>query len=772
MQRKRFIFVTKLITGMFIFSLLSFQYAGRVQAYQNLDYFKNLKIGLVRISNSTMTVKLSGDYLLNGSSIASGTLLNFSITNGNLVVNGKSYSSFALTPKSDSNLLIISNGTETNNYAGSITFQVTNGKILPIDSLSMENYLKGVVGHEMSDYFPIESLKAQAVAARTYALKHEAACAAQGYDFDDTPNYQVYYGYLATDTNVNKAVDLTKGQILTYNDQLVEALFSASHGGYEEDVKNVWGYSLPYLVAKPDVVNGQVIDNASWSLGNKTFTNADISSKLKSKGYLVSTDTFVKLDLTSITKDITGRVSNLNIIYKNSTGATKTKSLTLDACRTFLGLQSAMWNLTYDSISGIYTFSGKGYGHGLGMSQIGAKQRAALGQTYNQILTFYYNGTQIQNLIPTAKVSTYNSNSNQIFLGQTVNYTAAGQGGSGQYQFKFGVLKDSNLMNESEYSSNAQFIFNPSVSGNYQIYVKIKDLYSDKDYDDIQYLPVNIQAIPVANINTFTENLTKTLIGQKTISFNATAKDGTGLGYLYKYEITKDGTLVQTRDFTSDGTFSINSDDIGKYASTVYVKDSLSQANYDSKQTLEFNIYPLPTFSSVKASGYMYEGTTINLTSNILGGSTAGVNYRYELYKDGSLVQVKDYNSSSLYSFIPSTSGTYIIKAFTKDNITINNFDNEKDFSLIINKKPLTISQLPLYYGISSPNVTNLQTALISLGYGISSATGYYGTQTQSVISTIQSQNKLQVTGQVDSATLQLINNLLINKTGVKNLTF
>ena len=423
MQRKKFIFVSKIITGIFVFSLLSFQYSGRVRAYQNLNYFNNLKVGLVRISNSTMTVKLSGDYLLNGSSIPSGTLLNFSVTNGSLVVNGTSYSSIALTPKSDSNLLIISNGTETNNYAGSLTFQITNGKILPIDSVSMENYLKGVVGHEMSDYFPIESLKAQAVAARTYALKHEASCAAQGYDFDDTPNYQVYYGYLATDTNVNQAVDLTKGQILTYNDQLVEALFSASHGGYEDDVKNVWGYSLPYLIAKPDVVNGQVIDNASWSLGNKTFTNAAISSTLKSKGYLASTDTFVKLDLTSITKDISGRVSNVNIVYKDLTGATKTKSLTMDTCRTFLGLQSSMWNVTYDSTNGIYTFSGRGYGHGLGMSQIGAKQRAALGQTYNQILSFYYNGTQIQNLIPNAKVSAYNASSNQIFLGQTVNYT-------------------------------------------------------------------------------------------------------------------------------------------------------------------------------------------------------------------------------------------------------------------------------------------------------------------------------------------------------------
>ena len=278
--------------------------------------------------------------------------------------------------------------------------------------------------------------------------------------------------------------------------------------------------------------------------------------------------------------------------------------------------------------------------------------------------------------------------------------------------------------------------------------------------------------MPVANISTFTENLTNTLIGQNTISFNATAKDGTGLGYLYKYEIAKNGTIVQTRDFTSDGTFSINSNDVGTYTATVYVKDFLSQANYDSKQTLAFNVYSLPIFSSVKASGYMYEGNTINLTSNISGGSASGVKYRYEVYKDGALVQAKDYDSSSAYSFIASTAGTYTVKVFTKDNITTNSFDSEKDLSLIINKKPLVISQLPLYYGITSQNVTNLQTALISLGYSISSATGFYGTQTQSVISTIQSQNKLQVTGQVDSATLQLINNLLINKTGVKNLTF
>ncbi|WP_234121563.1 SpoIID/LytB domain-containing protein [Clostridium hydrogenum] len=962
MHTKKLSLISIIAAGACTFSYLTLFYPSSVKAYENTAYFSNLKIGLVSMANQVMTLKLNGDYLLNGTLLSSGTILNLSVSNNTILVNGSPYQIITLTPKAASNLVSISSGTQTNSYTGSFIFQINTGKILPIDSTSMENYLKGVVGLEMSDYFPIEALKAQAVASRTYALKNLAAKATLGYDFDDTINYQAYHGYVPADIHVMQAVDSTKGQVVTYNDALIDSVFSASHGGYTEDVKNVWGYAVPYLISKSDIYNGQIVDNSSWSLGNKVLTNANIEATLKAKGYLASTDTFVKLDLNSITRYVSGRVSSVAIIYKDLLGTTKTKFITGDKCRTFLNLQSSMWNVTYNSTNGIYTFSGKGYGHGVGMSQLGASQRASLGQTYDKILTFYYDSTTINNLLHYAKLASYSNDStnNQIFLGQAVNYTASGSDGSGNYLYKFGVICNGQLVSETDYTSNNKFNFIPSSAGNYQLYVKIKDIYSDKDYDDTITSALNVQAIPAVSINNFNANTINALIGQQTINFANSVSGGTGLGFLYKYEISKDGTVIGAADYNTNSTFNFVPSAVGNYSATLYVKDALSKANYDSKQTLAFNIYNVPslsnftvdktellqgqgvnisaqgkdgsgsylykyeiskdgvivstrdfssvnnfsyspasygdysikayikdaastnsyddtetiafkvystptltnfasdktsiilgdtvnfnagitggsdnpqyrfmvytngnlitdslynlsntfsyipknsgtyqiyvyekdsletnsysitantllnvfnpvTISSVTANGYMYEGKQINLTSNITGGSTSGISYKFEIYKNGTLITSNNYSPSANYSFTPSTYGNYNIKVFAKDSLTLNTFDNEKDFSITINKTPLTIATLPLKYGTTSQDVVNLQNALISLGYSISSATGYYGTQTRGVVTLIQAQNSLTQTGNVDAATLQIINNLLINKVGVKNLTF
>ncbi|AAK80460.1 stage II sporulation protein D [Clostridium acetobutylicum] len=961
MQRKSLKFVSMFTTAALTFSYCSFLGGINALAYKNPAYFNDLKVGLTTMANQTMSLKLNGDYTLNGTLVPSQTILNLTVSGSGISLNGTVYQSIMMTPTASPNLITISSGTQVYSYPGSFTFQVSGGKILPIDSTSMESYLKGVVGFEMSDYFPMEALKSQAVASRTYALNNLGAKSALGYDFDDTISYQTYKGYVPSDTHVMQAIDSTKGQVITYNDQLINAVFSASHGGYTEDVKNVWGFALPYLISKPDVYNGQTVDNASWSQGNKSFSNASIDTTLKSKGYLLSTDSFVSIDLNSITRYPSGRVSSVSIIYKDSTGTTKSKAITSDKCRTFLNLQSSMWYLSYDSVNGIYTFTGKGYGHGLGMSQIGAYQRANLGQNYTGILNFYYNNSIVDNVIKYAKLSSYTNDStnNQIYLGQTVNYSALGQDGYGNYLFKFGVIKNGAVLSETDYNSNNTFSFTPTSSGDYQVYVKIKDKYSDKTFDDTLSSSLNVQAIPAVSIGSFTEDTTDSIVSQKSINFNASASGGTGLGYLYKYEISKDGVVVQTTNYSTSPTFTVNPNISGVYTSTLYVKDTLSNAAYDSKKSLNFNIYSTPSISAlnlskiellqgqstdfapsitggsgnylykyeiyrngnltatqdfsassnfsyspntfgdysvklyvkdalstsdydavtsanfktyaapalssflldspqmisgssanfsaqisggsgnpsykfavynngslvtdtlyslnsafsfspstagiyqvyvygkdrletdaysvmgstsltvfnpvkisnVTASGYMYDGKPITLTSNTTDGSTSGFNYRYEVYKNGALVSSSDYSISPNYTFTPITYGTYTIKAFVKDNLSINNLDAEKDFSINVNKAPLSAA-LPLNYGMTSGDVTNLQNALIYLGYSISSATGYYGTQTKSVVSSIQSQNSLPVTGNVDTATLYVINSMLATKAGVKLLNF
>ena len=147
-------------------------------------------------------------------------------------------------------------------YAGDLQIDVVDGKVRPILSVHVEDYLLGVVPYEMSDSFPLEALKAQAVAARTYALRSQDL--SQRYDLVDTTNDQVYRGYLPGNDQTERAIQETRGVCGFYRDQLAQCYYSASNGGQTELVETVWpteedfGYYAfgddPYDVENPDSV--------------------------------------------------------------------------------------------------------------------------------------------------------------------------------------------------------------------------------------------------------------------------------------------------------------------------------------------------------------------------------------------------------------------------------------------------------------------------------------------------------------------------------------
>ena len=147
-------------------------------------------------------------------------------------------------------------------YAGDLQIDLIDGKIRPVLSVHVEDYLLGVVPYEMSDSFPLEALKAQAVAARTYALRSQNPT--QSYDLVDTTNDQVYRGYVPGNDRTERAIRETRGVCGFYRDQLAQCYYSASNGGQTELVETVWptdedfGYYAfgddPYDVANPDSV--------------------------------------------------------------------------------------------------------------------------------------------------------------------------------------------------------------------------------------------------------------------------------------------------------------------------------------------------------------------------------------------------------------------------------------------------------------------------------------------------------------------------------------
>lgn len=132
-------------------------------------------------------------------------------------------------------------------YRGYLIIQNRGQKLTVINDVDMENYLKGVVPSEMPSSWEIEALKAQAIAARSYAIANLGKRGSLGFDLKDTPEDQAYGGASVETTRTNSAVDETSGLVLTYNYKVISAFYSASAGGQTINAKDVWGSDLPYI---------------------------------------------------------------------------------------------------------------------------------------------------------------------------------------------------------------------------------------------------------------------------------------------------------------------------------------------------------------------------------------------------------------------------------------------------------------------------------------------------------------------------------------------
>ncbi|WP_258728226.1 SpoIID/LytB domain-containing protein [Bacillus atrophaeus] len=357
--------------------------------------------------------------------LAGGTNYNLNISNGKLnLENIKTYgNSLRIKPETYSTSNRISlNGKE---YLGTVNFSIESSKyIRPVnENIPFEDYLKGVVPNEMPASWSLEALKAQSVAARTYSITKAGSTVA------DTTAFQVYGGY-SWNANSTKAVEQTKGKVLKYNGSLITAAYSSSNGGYTEASNEVWASSVPYLIAKKDTkdpqstwtltLSKQQLDTNSldlnkpaswWSSTNETnsaqlagIKNWIMKNKETSAASL-KIKSIEDLSFSGTTQGQRAKTASLkvNYIVKNSTGSydsNKSTTITVPVTelRTMIG--ASAFKSTYVTVkkdTSKYTISGKGYGHGIGMSQYGAKARAESGDSYSTILKFYYPGTTLTN---------------------------------------------------------------------------------------------------------------------------------------------------------------------------------------------------------------------------------------------------------------------------------------------------------------------------------------------------------------------------------------
>lgn len=329
-----------------------------------------------------------------------------------------------------------------NPYRGELEIFLQNGRLTVVNELSVEEYLYGVVPREMPAGFPLEALKAQAVTARTFTYANWNKHQGEGFNLCATVHCQVYGGAAAESPQTNQAVDSTRGEVLRYQGQLIDACYHACSGGYTENSENVWSASLPYLRGVPDYVSDSPY--RSWSV---SYSPEQLTEILRQGGV----DVGRVEEITPLSRGVSGRVSQVRI-----SGSRGSRVISGNQLRGILGydqLRSTLFEIEMHKsgeniimqplranqevtviggdgqtrrvpmhevavLGGDATvavgigeeqgteqvvFKGSGWGHGVGLSQWGAKAMAEMAPRgadnyYRTILQHYFQGARVETI--------------------------------------------------------------------------------------------------------------------------------------------------------------------------------------------------------------------------------------------------------------------------------------------------------------------------------------------------------------------------------------
>jgi SpoIID/LytB domain protein len=344
-----------------------------------------------------------------------------------LTLDGKTYAVDQVAITAPKALIQVTQDKQKRLYGGSLKLQPNaHGSYTLVNAVPLETYLRGVVPHEIGPNAPLNAAKAQTIIARTYALRNLRRFAADNYQLCATTHCQVYYGLQETSSQADKAIAETRGLVLTYNNELVDALYSSTTGGVTARFSDVWnGQERPYLQAVIDA------PKPLWNLTQKDLSNEtnfrdfinlkegfnetgrkvfrwrypvsleelskDLKSYLEKQNHpLAKFQTLKSLEI--VRRSPSGRVLQLNAttdvgvveLHKNEArSAFKAPRSTLFYLEPILDQQKKLQG---------YAFVGGGFGHGVGLSQFGSYKLAQLGWSADKILSFYYPGAKVQPL--------------------------------------------------------------------------------------------------------------------------------------------------------------------------------------------------------------------------------------------------------------------------------------------------------------------------------------------------------------------------------------
>jgi len=338
----------------------------------------------IAILKSASEVTVSGDGLLVTNERGDALVMSFPATvkqvKGGLQVEGKLFRQLIF---SASSAVYVNNKP----YRGLAELSVADKGILVVNQLPLEEYLVGLINCEISSAWPIEAVKAQVIIARTYALNKKMARIGSPYHMESSVVDQVYEGCLLEDSRARRAVLETKGEVLTYDGSIIQAFYHSSCGGRTESSEDVWGTSLPYLKG---VECQYCLTSPMATAWEYKLSLKGIEDRLRAAGHNVSG----LYDIKPGVLNSRGRLKE--VILLASRGGGIVSGVQFRKAIGYAAIKST--NFTMKNSKNEISFSGSGNGHGVGLCQWGAKQRALAGFSCEEILSYYYPGTELKKL--------------------------------------------------------------------------------------------------------------------------------------------------------------------------------------------------------------------------------------------------------------------------------------------------------------------------------------------------------------------------------------
>lgn len=270
---------------------------------------------------------------------------------------------------------------------GALRVETIGGGLRVINQVPLEHYVAGTLGREIYPAWQDETLRAQAVVIRTFALHRRSRRRGEAFDLGSGTKDQVYGGLGGETPRVRAAAAATRGQILTFRGEPILSAFHSASGGRTASAAEVWGESLPYLVSLP-VPHEEDSPDTYW---RARVTGTTLVRALAPLGLRLGAIRQVSV----VDRSPSGRVRKIRLSGSEGSGTLSGRAL-----RTALGegvLRSTLFEIRSEKQA--FTFVGSGHGHGVGMSQWGAEAMATRGATYREILEAFYPGTALSEAV-------------------------------------------------------------------------------------------------------------------------------------------------------------------------------------------------------------------------------------------------------------------------------------------------------------------------------------------------------------------------------------